>query len=191
MEFVKKALRKSFLPIANPPRPMTLFMVRKFKDKSLIGVEIGVAQANNAKSMMENLHIKKLYLVDPYEPYREASKMLDYGLALLLAKKRLSRFQQKTVFIKKKSSEAIQDIPNNLDFVYIDGNHNYEFVKKDIELYYPKVRLGGVIGGHDFNASCIGVCRAVIEFIDQKKLKFQGEKDDWWIMKNGACQKGS
>ena len=47
------------------------------------------------------------------------------------------------------SEDAVDDIPEKLDFVYIDGNHAYEYVKKDIGLYYPKLKKGGVIGGHD------------------------------------------
>jgi hypothetical protein len=38
----------------------------------------------------------------------------------------------------------------SLDFVYIDANHKYDAVKKDLELWYPKVRKGGVFAGHDY-----------------------------------------
>jgi predicted O-methyltransferase YrrM len=42
----------------------------------------------------------------------------------------------------------------SLDFVYIDGDHRYEAVRSDLELYRPKLRKGGVLAGHDlsFNA---------------------------------------
>jgi hypothetical protein len=38
----------------------------------------------------------------------------------------------------------------SLDFVYIDADHSYEIVKKDIKSWYPKVKIGGVIAGHDY-----------------------------------------
>ena len=38
---------------------------------------------------------------------------------------------------------------NSLDFVFIDACHDYEAVKKDIEAWYPKVKGGGIISGHD------------------------------------------
>lgn len=37
----------------------------------------------------------------------------------------------------------------SLDFVYIDADHNYEPFKKDLEVWYPKVKKGGVFAGHD------------------------------------------
>ncbi|MEP1930273.1 MAG: class I SAM-dependent methyltransferase, partial [Roseibium sp.] len=36
------------------------------------------------------------------------------------------------------------------DWVYIDGNHLYDFVKEDIEICFRKVRSGGIIAGDDF-----------------------------------------
>lgn len=56
---------------------------------------------------------------------------------------------------------------NSLDFVFIDANHNYEFVKKDIEAWYPKVKKEGYIGGHDYRT---GVKLAVDEFFKDNKV---------------------
>jgi len=39
---------------------------------------------------------------------------------------------------------------STLDFVYIDADHGYETVKKDILSWYPKVKMGGIIAGHDY-----------------------------------------
>jgi hypothetical protein len=46
------------------------------------------------------------------------------------------------------ASNMFQD--ESLDFVYIDANHAYDFVKQDIELWYPKVKKGGYLWGHDY-----------------------------------------
>lgn len=52
--------------------------------------------------------------------------------------------------IKKSSLEAsVLYEDNSLDFVFIDGCHTYDCVKKDIDAYYPKVKPGGVLAGHD------------------------------------------
>ena len=77
-------------------------------------------------------------------------------------------------------SEHIADqIPNNsVDLVFIDANHNYEFVKKDILKYKSKLKPGGILCGHDIDYP--GVNRAVNEL-----LKFDVGPNFVWVMKNG------
>lgn len=132
------------------PRPMIKYISKKFGNAPLTGVEIGVGFGENAKSILKTLNMKMLCLIDPYEPYYEYGiDMSGYVKGLEIVEKELAILLN-VKFIKKRSEDAMSDVPNNLDFVYIDGCHEYEFVKKDIELYYPKIREGGIIGGHDF-----------------------------------------
>jgi predicted O-methyltransferase YrrM len=51
----------------------------------------------------------------------------------------------------------------SLDFVFIDAAHDYESVKKDITAWFPKIKEGGTIAGHDYSW-CDGVKKAVHEF---------------------------
>ena len=79
---------------------------------------------------------------------------------------------------KMRSDESHTHIPDKLDFIYIDGNHSYEGVKTDIELYYPKLRKGGLLMGDDYHPEPIqtlnfggedmvfGVKKAVDEFAE-------------------------
>ena len=53
----------------------------------------------------------------------------------------------------------------SLDGVFIDADHSYEAVKKDIANWMPKVRKGGILGGHDYIQTFEGVVRAVNESI--------------------------
>jgi len=124
-------------------------------------------------------------LVDPYEAYIENGSLTkNYVNAFIRARERLQSFGQKAVFIPKTSVEAINDVPNDLDFVYIDGNHTYEYVKSDVENYYPKVKSFGVIGGHDFRLEAHpGVVNAVAEFAAERSLKLHGSIADWWAIK--------
>jgi SAM-dependent methyltransferase len=79
------------------------------------------------------------------------------------------------VKIKNFSHEAaglIED--DSIDFVYLDGDHQYEPVKSEIEAWYPKVRVGGILAGHDYversHIEEFGVIPAVNEFIKREKL---------------------
>jgi len=66
--------------------------------------------------------------------------------------------------IRKTSDEAIFDLKNlKVDFVYIDGLHTYEQVKKDIINYKPLINSGGFIGGHDYSPHWQGVKNAIDE----------------------------
>ena len=154
-------------------RPATSFMKKNFSNKSVIGLEIGVQCGFNAMSMFKTLNIKKLYLIDPWdneEHYRITMKMLN-------------PFKDRIKVVRKFSESAVNDIKEELDFVYVDGNHDYEFVKKDIELYYPLIKKGGVIGGDDFSVDFVGVAKAVIEYADKNNLKINGAGNDWWFVK--------
>jgi predicted O-methyltransferase YrrM/2-polyprenyl-3-methyl-5-hydroxy-6-metoxy-1,4-benzoquinol methylase len=69
--------------------------------------------------------------------------------------------------IRKLSDEAVALYEDNsLDFVFIDGNHDYEFVKKDILNYLPKVKPGGILAGHDWQLP--GVVQAVTETLGRE-----------------------
>jgi predicted O-methyltransferase YrrM len=47
------------------------------------------------------------------------------------------------------SLEQVKSITPELDFLFIDGNHMYEYVKKDFEMYSPLVKKGGIVALHD------------------------------------------
>lgn len=51
----------------------------------------------------------------------------------------------------------------SLDGVFIDADHSYEAVKKDIDDWMPKVRKGGILAGHDYIQTFSGVVKAVNE----------------------------
>lgn len=174
-----RAVRKA----VNPSRPMIRFLINR-NGKDLTGVEIGVARGINAKRMLTRLSIKKLYLIDPYLSFKIGNKNYPYSMSdFELAKRNLRGYEEKINWILKKSTDAIDDIPNNLDFIYIDGNHSYKYVKDDIEFYFLKLKKGGIIGGDDFSTSFFGVCKAVIEFAEKKRLNIYGDEKDWWIIK--------
>ncbi len=154
------------------------------ENRDLKVVEIGVYHGSNAKRLMKYLDVTKLYLIDPYvyEITDGFNTDDDYLLgAEDIAKNKMKKYKGKVVFIKETSDKAVSKIPNEMDYIYIDGNHLYEFVKKDIENYYSKVRIGGVLAGDD--AHNVQVLKAVIEFVNKEKLVLHMDKCDWWVIK--------
>ena len=114
-----------------------------------VGVEVGVWMGKFGKILCNGL---KLYGIDPYkyEPTLRAYRSqenLDY--AFEEAKKNLKDCDY--TIIRKTSMEAVKDFEDeSLDFVYIDGNHIYKYALEDIVEWTKKVRVGGVISGHDY-----------------------------------------
>jgi hypothetical protein len=87
--------------------------------------------------------------------------------------------------IRLPSLEAVKLYEDNsLDFVFIDASHQYEDVKNDINAWYPKVKAGGILAGHDY-PTWSEVLRAVTEFTEEYnyELQLKGEEICWSIKK--------
>ena len=68
------------------------------------------------------------------------------------------------------SEEAAEKVPGPIAFLHIDANHTYDFVKKDIELWTPKVMPGGIVAFHDYgrHRADIQVKQAVDEWQERE-----------------------
>jgi len=159
-------------------------VVAKSNKTDLMGAEVGVKRGINAKKMLDLMDIKKLYLIDPYLPYSESEKTgVDMSVFKQEADKRLSGYKN-IIWIEKISVDASKIIKEKLDFVYIDANHEYENVLQDCRTWYPKIKVGGIMGGHDFVGSHLELRRAVKTFCKEKKIKLHVKPDDWWVVVN-------
>ena len=121
-------------------------------------VEVGVFQGKFTKALCEWLPETKIYGIDPwldYDEYVESS--VDGGQGGLdsnyqKAKDRLSSFGiERCQLIRATSMEAVSLFDDeSLDCVFIDGNHSFRYVIDDIASWSKKVRVGGMVAGHDY-----------------------------------------
>ena len=82
--------------------------------------------------------------------------------------------------IRKPSLQAAQDFADrSIDIVFIDAAHEYDPVKEDILAWLPKVKLGGILSGHDY--LCDGVKKAVDEIFGNKVI-FRNAMENCWII---------
>lgn len=73
--------------------------------------------------------------------------------------------------IKAHSQDVVSKYEDeSLDFCFIDGSHEYEDVKKDIQAYLKKVKKGGILAGHDYDSLWDGVIKAVDETLGDVKI---------------------
>jgi len=180
-------------------RPMIQYLKNTRKDEPLTGVEIGVLYGENAVNILNNLNVKQLFCIDIWEQSNVDffNKLHDRGIirdSYSVAIKNFRPYMDRVVIVKDYSFNAgkhFLDIYGYgfFDFVYIDGDHSFEGVKKDLETFFPLVKKGGVLGGHDFcnyyisYGSFMGVIRAVTEFCYEHGLDYFVESTDWWIQK--------
>jgi hypothetical protein len=68
----------------------------------------------------------------------------------------------------------------SLDFVFIDASHEYEDVVNDINAWYPKVKSGGILAGHDYGPAWLGVVQAVNEFLIKEQYKLTINSELCW-----------
>ena len=163
--------------VAGTPRRRLL----KMMPKGSVCAEIGVWKGEFSREIVEVVNPKKIHLIDPWKYQTEFGERL-YGGAFARKQEDMDAIYsdvvdifrgRDNVSIHRKFSEAAADDFKDgyFDWVYIDGNHYYEFVKKDLELFYPKVKDGGFVAGDDYLwtspelGSDLPVKRAVDEFV--------------------------
>lgn len=160
------------------------------------GIEIGVRDGAYAECILENSQLSKLYLCDPWrylDDYKDVCNTNDETREndFIRTKERLIRFKDRIEILRMLSEDASKLFSDSsLDFVYIDANHDYKYVLNDIQNWYPKVRKGGMIAGHDFTdddtiTGQIGVRRAVTEFFKNAQCVYITDEDwpSWYVLK--------
>lgn len=116
------------------------------------GAEIGVEQGEYSEILCLANPKLKLYAIDPwkaYRDYRDHTRQSKLDRFYETTKTRLAPYNCE--IIRKFSLDAVRDFPNrSLDFVYIDANHNFQNVTNDIVEWSKKVKINGIISGHDY-----------------------------------------
>lgn len=153
------------------------------KADKLVGVEIGVSLGSHADGLLKTYPQLELYLVDPYLDYNDREGLImDMEKTGEEAHKLLDIYGNRAKWIKKLSTDAALDFEDeSVDFVYIDGCHLMAEVEKDLRVWYPKVKKGGIFAGHDYGLP--EVQHKVNQFLANNNLKLLGGEDDWWLKK--------
>lgn len=138
------------ITIPNSTRQTLVKMLASLQMNS--GAEVGVERGVFSKALLRANPLLHLYGIDPW------AALPDYRVHLTQefmdamydeVCRRLASYNWTP--IRAMSRDAASQIPDrSLDFVYIDANHAYEYTMEDLEIWTKKVRVGGIISGHDY-----------------------------------------
>ena len=164
-------------------------------------VEIGVWKGHSISYLakkLKNRESVKIYAVDIFEELYSKTKYsnqdetikndVEHITDIYNYNLNIEGVREMITDIKSISWEAASKFDDeSLDFVFIDAGHDYESVTKDISCWFPKIKKGGIISGHDYFNSIefggnFGVKKAVDEFFGEKNLQFF--EYCWYIKKN-------
>lgn len=152
--------------------------------EEFIGIEIGTGTAQTTEIILGRVpKLQLLYTIDPYrhvessqfEAHAPIEKQEEWKA---MAQRKLEQYQNRVIRIIDTSDNAVSQTPDQVDMVWIDGDHSTEQIIKDIQNYYPKVKYGGIFGGHDYQH----VIRYFREMIDG--IIYLGDDWTWWVVKD-------
>ena len=129
------------------------------KDLTGTYVEIGTCWGGFAEFLLLNTPCTKLLCIDPYRVFPnhiyndslnfQPQEELDKKYFIVLQRLSNNKAHKTVSMVRQTSYEASKTVENNLSFVYIDGNHHHREVLKDLVVWWPKIRKGGMFCGDD------------------------------------------
>jgi Methyltransferase domain len=176
-------------------------------------IEVGVYRGQLAEHLLCTRPLLTWYGVDPWwhAPEHATRAYIATGdghavetrdvtrRAYIETLQRIAPFEERVNIIRLPSPQAAAAFTDEqVDAVFLDGDHSYEAVKADIEAWWPIVKKGGWLGGHDYRHTdtrfdFTGVDRAVDEFAERVGLPVEFDDEDgggiplgavWFIRKS-------
>tara|TARA_Y100000034_G_scaffold81854_2_gene98138 strand:- start:1931 stop:2557 length:627 start_codon:yes stop_codon:yes gene_type:complete len=130
-------------------RQALTFLINKREYKT--GVEVGVWKGEFSEWLLYESRLKKLYSIDKWVNHNGDDDWYHHEWAEEECRRRLEPFGDRSVIVKKWSTDAAGDFPNwSLDFVYLDAGKDHRSITDDILYWYDKVSWGGILAGKDY-----------------------------------------
>lgn len=122
-----------------------------------IGAELGVQRGDFAKRTLDHWVRAETYvLVDLWghqEHYKDLANVDDAVQENFKreALDRLKEYEDALVVCRNYTSVCVEQFEDGyFDYIYVDARHDYTGVREDITLWWPKLKVGGIMAGHDY-----------------------------------------
>jgi predicted O-methyltransferase YrrM len=118
-------------------------------------IEIGVQEGKLAKQLLTDWPANKEYwcidLWNKQAHYEDVANNVDHEAYLRTTKGNLVSFGDRVKYIRDYSTVAVKTFKNeSIDFIYVDARHDYMGVMEDMIAYWPILKTGGIMAGHDY-----------------------------------------
>ena len=161
-----------------------LFKELGFKE----GVEVGVEKGIYSEIICKTNPGVKLHCVDAWERYKGYRDFVE-SMEPNYEETKWRLHQYDCNLIKKYSMDAVKDFKDNsLDFVYIDGNHDFQHITNDLVEWRKKIRVGGIIAGDDYRKHPIPSVMHVAEVVNLYTRLY--DIKPWFVLGLKAKTKG-
>jgi hypothetical protein len=168
--------------------------------KQAVCAEIGVWAGDFTEQILQVTEPRRLHLIDPWRHEEgDAYEHAWYGGRVrgqVIVDRRydrvLDRFEPeiragRVTIHRGYSGDVLNEFDDGyFDWVYIDGNHLYEFVMRDLELSFRKTKAGGYIAGDDYGEGGWwqgGVKKAVDEFVQRAAVESIATDTDQFLLR--------
>lgn len=158
-------------------------MVRKAPQTGAVFVEIGAWKGRSTAFMAVEIENSgkdiDFIVVDHFKGSaeqiaRKEPELVSDTLRQVFDKNLLPVAHQLTVYEEDSLTAAAKFADESLDFIMIDGAHDYDSVIADLDAWWPKLKQGGAMGGDDYRKE--GVLRAVSEYFAHYNVEQHGGK---------------
>ena len=152
-------------------------ITKYLSNNSNIGIELGVAEGEFSKKLLETQKFKYLYSVDRYSGeggVTETTLNLAHDVnQYIRALRLLKTYESKNTLLRMDFNNALQLFEDDtFDFIYIDGYaHTGQDEGSTLYDWYPKLKSGGMFAGDDYHTDWNKVIHYVDEFCSEKGLK--------------------
>lgn len=144
-----------------------------------IVVEVGVYEGALSKMLATLPTLEQLHVVDSWDGYysRFGDEHMEKVAASVMS---WAAGHPKVTIHRMDSSDAVALFSDEaIDFFHTDGDHSLAGVRRDLRMWAPKVKAGGILSGDNYEAAT--VAKGVDEAFPQRELLANGRL--WWVRK--------
>jgi len=153
--------------------------------EGLVVAEIGVWYGDHAMVLLDRWDVNSLYLIDPYEVTPEwaetPSELVDMDIEAA-KQSAIERFgdDPRCIQLFERSTEVeLDDV--EFDYIYIDAVHSFRSVLSDLEAWYPRLKPGGILAGHDSDWPGVLSAASVFAASCGHSIRAEQRTSEWWF----------